>query len=325
MTESSFIEKNESQWQALEEFNRLFAKKGGIRRVRNRLNEGDIQEFARLFRLASHHMAYAKTHYPTGQSVQYLNRIVGVAHNHFYVRERSSLRDIWNYFKITFPQAIRDTWRYWGMATAFFVIGMLFAGFYVAQDPSRIEQIMPGISTETVAAGLFPEESGEFEGIDIDHTFFSAIIMTNNIAVSFNAFAFGLLAGIGTIYIFVYNGLIVGGLFGFLYQGGADMVLAYALILPHGVLELFAIFLCGGCGLMLGKGMLIPGEHSRKHSLILHAKKAAILIPGIVVILVIAGIIEGYFTPLNISSWAKIIFAAFTGAGIIAYVIPFRR
>ena len=316
MNESKFITKNEECWKSLEDFNRLFMQTGGIKH----LDEEDVREFARLFRMASYHMAYAKTHFPSGQALPYLNRLVGVAHNHFYIRERGSFSDIWEYFAVTFPRAVRDTWRYWVTATAFFMLAMIFAGFYVAAEPSRLGDIMPGMAMEGFTEGIFPEETGEFEGLNIDHALFSAVIMTNNIAVSFNAFVFGLLGGVGTIYILVYNGLIVGGLFGFLHQGGADMVLAYSLILPHGIIELFAIFLCGGCGLMLGKGMLIPGEHSRRHSLILHAKKAVTLIPGIVLLLVAAGLIEGFLTPLAISPWLKIAFAAFTGVGLIGYI-----
>jgi len=320
MQESRFIEKNEDSWKALEKFNRRFVKSGGI----NNVNEQDVREFARLFRLASYHMAYAKTHFPGGLALPYLNRVVGVAHNYFYVRERGSLSDIKTYFTHTFPQAVRNTWRYWGMAMAFFVFGMFFAGFYVAGDTSRLQDIMPGMSAENFADGLLVDYSDEFDGLHWDEAFMTAFFMTNNTAVAFNAFVFGLTAGLGTIFILVYNGLIVGALYGFLHQGGADLLLFYSLILPHGVIELAAIFLSGGAGLMLGKGMLVPGKYTRKHSLILHAKKAVVLIPGMAVMMVIAAFIEGFFTPLNISPWLKLAFAALTFVGLVAYINPWK-
>ena len=321
MTESRFIEKNENEWKSLETFNRRFVKSGGIRNVK----QEEVREFARLFRLTSHHLAYAKTHFPTGTALPYLNGLVGVSHNYFYVRESGSLSDIKTYFTITFPAAVRDSWRYWLLATAFFVLGLLFAGFYVADEPERLQEIMPGMSAEGFADGIFPEDNGGYVNIEWDHALMSAIITTNNITVAFNAFVLGVFGGLGTIFILVYNGLIVGGLFGYLRQAGADMLVVYSLILPHGVLELAAIFLCGGCGLMLGKGLLMPGEYSRKHSLIKHGKQAVNLIPGIVVILVVAGIIEGFFTPLPISPWIKIGFAVLTGVGLVAYVNPFKH
>ena len=311
MTEASFVSKNEAHWKALEAYNRRVAK-GGIRR----LAQQDVTEFARLFRLASHHLAYVKTHYPSSHILPYLNRIVGVTHNYFYVRESRALSDVRGYFTRTFPRAVRETWRYWVFATALFVLGIFFAAAYVSHDLNRLHDIMPtGFGhfdvnvTPDLGDGAVPWE----------YSLMAAVITTNNIMVTFNAIVGGLLAGLGTVYILIYNGLIIGGLFGFFHSSGANMVVAYALVLPHGVIELMAIFLSGGCGLMLGKGLLMPGDFTRKQSVIMQAKKVALLIPGIVAMLIVAGIIEGYFTPLPIDPWLKIAFAGLTGVGLIAY------
>ena len=70
---------------------------------------------------------------------------------------------------------------------------------------------------------------------------------------------------------------------------------------------------------MLGRGILLPGEFSRRHSIVYHAKKAAVLMPGIVTMLVIAAVIEGFFTPLAIPAEFKLVFAATTGVAFVAY------
>ena len=310
MTEARFIAKNEQHWKSLDLFNMRLAKIGSVKKLDN----DELRKFAHLFRLASHNLAYAKTHFPTGQSLPFLNRLVGVSHNYFFVRERNTFADIIKYFTTTFPQAVRDTWRYWVVATAIFVVAAIFMGVYVIYEPSNIDWVMPGFSS-VVATDLTDTAYR-----DVDHALMTAFFVTNNTAVAFNAFAWGILAGIGTIFVMAYNGLIIGGLFGFLREGGANMMVAYSLVLPHGVLELFAIFLCGGAGLMLGKGLLLPGEFTRWHSIVFHARKAAILIPGIVVILIIAAIIEGYFTPLDIMAEFKLVFAALTGVLFVAYI-----
>ena len=312
MTETKFITQNEEHWKALESFNRR-VKNGGIRR----LDAADVREFARLFRLASHNLAYAKTHFPTSHVLPYLNNIVGVTHNYFYVRQSKSLRDVGAYFTRTFPSAVRETWRFWVFAMALFVMGMLFAGFYVAHDPTRLHDFMPPGWGDGFVAGETPDFGDG--SVEWEYTLMTAVITTNNIAVSFNAIAGGLLAGLGTVIILVYNGFIVGGLFGFFHQAGTDMVTAYGLVLPHGVIELMAIFLAGGCGLMLARGLLIPGEMTRRQSLIMQAKNAARLLPGIVAMLVVAGIIEGYFTPLGIDPIWKLLFAGATFVGMVAY------
>ncbi|MCL2603972.1 MAG: stage II sporulation protein M [Defluviitaleaceae bacterium] len=300
--EARFISRHEDRWKALEAVNARLLR-GGI----HKLNAAEIRAFAKLFRLASYHMAYAKTHFPQGQALPYLNRLVGVAHNYFYVRESGAWSDIWHYITRGFPKAVRETWRYSGLAAALFFAGLLFAAFYGG--------IWPGMfgNPETLATNLGPPEHW-------DGTFMSAFFVTNNTTVAFNAFVWGIFAGIGTIYVLIYNGIIIGALFGFFHQAGADMVMAYSLVLPHGIAELAAIFLSGGAGLLLAKGMLLPGMLSRKHSLILHAKKAAALIPGIVLLLIAAALIEGFFTPLGgVSPEFKIFFAGLTGVGFIMW------
>ncbi|MCL1843378.1 MAG: stage II sporulation protein M [Defluviitaleaceae bacterium] len=308
MKETAFVAKNQNSWKALETFNH-----SGI----TGLATEDVREFARLFRLASHHLAYAKTHFPHGEVVPYLNRLVGISHNFFYVRDVSSFGEVKNFFAEILPRTVRETYRYHVLAIAFFVFGVFFAAFYVSGDTSRLSEIMPeGMG---FAYGETPDLGDG--GITWDGSLMSAFFITNNTAVAFNTFALGVFGGIGSIIILVYNGLVVGGLFGFFHAENADLLVAYSLILPHGVPELSAIFLAGGGGLMLGKGFLLPGEYSRRHSLVIHAKKAVKLIPAIIIMLAAAAFIEGFFTPLPISPVFKIAFAALIGMGLIAYFL----
>ena len=307
-----FTEKNAFLWRALEGYNVRLAKFGSIKK----LSADEVQELAKLIRLSSYHLAYAKTHFEGDAVVAYLNRLVATSQSYFYARGGTGTQII-KYFTNTFPEAIMQTWRYWGLAFLFFAVGTLFAAFFVAGDLHRLGDVVPAAFAE----GFSPYEVPYFGdgSIDVDYSMFAAIVMTNNIAVAINAFAFGILAGLGTIYIMVLNGMMLGGLFAFFHVVGADMLIVYALVMPHGVLELFAIFICGGCGLMLGKGLLMPGDFSRKHSIVYHAKKAAVLMPGVVVMLVIAGIIEGFFTPLAVPAEFKLVFAATTGVSFVAY------
>jgi len=311
MTEATFIQKNQDSWKALEAINAR-VQKSGVKK----LAQEEIREFARLFRLASHNLAYAKTHFPTSHILSYLNGVVGVTHNHFYVRERRTVSDIRNYFVRTFPRAVRESLCYWALAAAFLMIGVVFAGVYVGGSPERLHDFMPAGWGDGFVAGETPEFGTPWE----DYSLMAASITTNNIAVTFNAIAGGLLAGMGTVLILIYNGLIIGALFGFFYSAGADMVMAYSLVLPHGIIELMAIFLAGGCGLMLAQGILLPKEYTRRQSLVMQAKKVAALLPGIVALLIVAGVIEGYFTPLPIDPLLKLAFAMFTGVGLIAYL-----
>ena len=309
---AAFSEKNSPHWRALDAYNARLAMIGGIRR----LGPDEVREVSKLVRLSSYHLAYARTHFPGSEVEAYLNRLVSSSQSLFHARGGTGT-SVLRYFKKDFPEAVMETWRYWGLALAFFAIGTVFAAVYVSADLHRLADVLPG----NMAAAFSPYEAPDFGdgSVDVDFSWFAATIMTNNIAVAINAFAFGVFAGLGTVYVMVLNGLVLGGLFGYFHTVGADMLIAYALVLPHGVLELFAIFICGGCGLMLGKGLLMPGCFTRKDSFVLHAKRAAVLMPGVIVMLVIAAIIEGFFTPLGIPAEFKLVFAATTGIGFVAY------
>ena len=145
--------------------------------------------------------------------------------------------------------------------------------------------------------------------------------MTNNIRVSIMALAFGITAGIGTAWILFYNGMIVGALAAYVASTGVprNTLIFWSLILPHGVPELAAIFLSGACGLMIGRAMIAPGNYTRKDAVIKSAREAVHLVPGIAVILVIAGLIEGFFTPLGVPPGFKLGFALLTLFGLVLY------
>jgi len=307
MTETQFIAENEVKWKQLEAFNQTLQRKG----IRS-LSQIEIRAFAEVFRVAGYHLAYAKTHFPSGNSLPYLTHIVGVAHNYYYVRERGSLLAVKNYFLHRFPSASRQAWWYVVLATTIFMAGTLFAYVYVATDISRFNQIFPW---EFVGGDM-----GDGEVV-WDYPLMSAVIMTNNIRVAIMAFAFGITAGIFTVWILFYNGMILGALAAFIAMTGSpqDVLIFWSLILPHGVPELAAIFISGACGLMIGRAMLIPGQYTRRDAVIKSARQAVELVPGIVFMLIIAGLIEGFFTPMGVPPYFKLGFSFLVFVGLSLY------
>jgi len=280
MTEIQFITQNEPRWKQLEAFNQTLQRKG-IRA----LSRIEIRDFADVFRAVGYHLAYARTHFPDGPSLPYLTHIVGVAHNFYYVREKSGLATAKEYFLRGFPAAVRQTWQYSTLSAIIFLLGTLFAYAYVAINPQNFDVIFP-----------FELQGGlniDYSEVVWDYSLMSAYIMTNNIRVSIMAFAFGITAGIGTVWILFYNGLIIGALASYVDLMGNPQhtLIFWSLILPHGVPELAAIFLSGGCGLMIGRAMLMPGSFTRRDAVIKSARKAVGLMPGIVVLLILAGLI----------------------------------
>ena len=307
MTETQFIAENEVRWKQLEAFNQTLQRKGT-----RALSRIEVRAFADTFQAVGYHLAYAKTHFPKGSSLPYLTHIVGVAHNYYYVREKGSFFAVKEYFLHRFPVASRQAWQYVLLATIIFMAGALFAYIYVSADIGRVNQISPW----EFAGGDLGDGQVEW-----DYPLMSAVIMTNNIRVSILVFALGVTAGIGTGIVLFYNGMIVGALAAVVAVTGSprDMLVFWSLILPHGIPELAAIFISGACGLLIGRALLVPGNYTRRDAVVRSTRQAVELVPGIVVMLILAGLIEGFFTPMGISPYFKLSFAFLTFVGLGLY------
>ena len=146
----------------------------------------------------------------------------------------------------------------------------------------------------------------------------------NNIRVSFLAFTAGLLLGLGTVAILFYNGLLLGSLTAMFLNWKLSLSF-WALILPHGVIELPCIFIAGGAGLLLGGALLVHRSRSRKEALQERGLVAVRLALGIVPLLAIAAAIEGFITPLTIiGPYAKLGFALLAAAALGVYLLRGR-
>lgn len=307
LKEEQFIKSKSATWKTLECLSAHIDKKGITS-----LNSKEIKEFLHTYKLTSHHLAYARTHYPNSNTVTYLNSLIGKCHNHVYLVRKSSFKESFHSFFYDFPNALKELKAYVLISFGIFFFGFLLSLIMVFYDDSLARFFLNETMIEAISDGQ-RLGSGQW-----DYPLISSKIMTNNISVAFKAFAYGISFGIGTIYILFTNGALLGALTGLVYLYN-DPVRFWSLILPHGVIELTAIFISGAAGIMIGKSLLIPGEYSRKHALIAQAKRSVSLLIGVVVLLVIAAIIEGFFTPLEIGEDIKLIFAAFAGILLILY------
>src|SRR5262249_18332019 len=132
----------------------------------------------------------------------------------------------------------------------------------------------------------------------------SSAIMTNNISVGFVSFAFGITAGLGTIYMMVFNGLMMGVVGMACHLSGMSLKL-WGFVASHGVLELPSIFIAGGAGFRIAAGLLFPGYLPRKESLVRAGNEAVQLLLGTIPMLVIAGILEAFVSPTGLAAGLK--------------------
>jgi uncharacterized membrane protein SpoIIM required for sporulation len=311
LKEEHFIKTNSGIWRELEEFSVKINKKGV-----KALHSAEVKRFLHIFRLCSHHLAYARTHYPQSNMVTYLNSLVGKCHSHVYAVKKPSPDEILRYIGYEFPKLLKEHSWFVLASFAVFTFGLVLSMLLVFNNVNNAAMFLPPHLIEGV-------KSGTTGGGQWNYPLMSSYIMFNNITVSLRAFVFGITLGLGTIYVLFVNGALLGALTALIYMYG-NPVNFWSLILPHGVIELTAIFISGAAGLMIARSMLLPGEYSRRHALVHGAKKAVPLIVGVVFLLVIAGIIEGFFTPLPISEGAKLLFAGITAVILIVYFsIPY--
>ena len=124
----------------------------------------------------------------------------------------------------------------------------------------------------------------------------SSQIMTNNILVSLAACATGMFFGLGPLYMMLFNGLLIGVVGPACERAGMSLQL-WSFVAPHGALELPAIFIAGGAGFVLAHGILFPGTLPRRDSVALAGRTAIRLLLGVIPMLVVAGVIEGFVSP----------------------------
>jgi uncharacterized membrane protein SpoIIM required for sporulation len=290
-----WIEKRKPHWTRLEE---LVAACG--RRSIATLAHEEVRELALLYRQTAADLSTAREDPRSAPLARYLNDLLGRSHNLVYAgAARSRPAGFFRFFTHGFPQTFRRTAFYTATAFALFCAGALAGLVLSAADPGFERFLLSGQMMDTI-------ERREMwtHGIVAIKPYASSQIMTNNIMVSLTACATGMFAGIGPAYMMLFNGLLIGVIGGACARVGMSADL-WSFVAPHGALELPAIFIAGGAGLLLAKGILFPGTLPRREAIAEAGGDAVRLMLGVVPILVIAGIIEGFISPTSTAVTAK--------------------
>lgn len=303
-----FIKKHRDEWKQLEQSLQEVSKK------RRKLTSREMEQFLSSYQKVSHHLAYSQTYYPAEEITEYLNLLVGKAHNILYRDQVTSFYQIKRFFGETFIRLLIEQWRFVLLSFGLFLIGAIGGFLSVMDNPLNLYTILPA----EMANSIDPNELGK-NLKSIDSPLVSTQIMTNNIQVALLAFAGGITLGIGTGYLLIYNGLLIGALAAVFWQHDKFYDF-WAFIVPHGIIELTAIFIAGGSGLLMGYKVLVPGIYSRFMQLKRQALRSVQLLLGTLPLFVIAGIIEGYITPAPISLEEKYGVAAVTLLALIHYI-----
>ena len=197
----------------------------------------EIDRLTLLYKKASAHLAYIRTYHPNDEVTRYLNQLVARAHNIAYQQQSSSLGQLSRFFWVHLFSLVHKRIWFIGLAGLLFAIGGISGFAAVMVDPLNLYYVLP----EGMAAQIDPSRLGE--GHDaINSPLMSTAIMLNNIKVAFLAFISGITLGVFPVYLLLFNGLLVGALASVYSQADSSYAF-WAYILPHGVIELTAIFI----------------------------------------------------------------------------------
>ena len=283
-----WIARREPNWQRLDALLRQVEKKG-----LKSLKAAEIRELASLYRSVSADLARARTNQVGTILVQDLQQLTSRSYSQIYQgSRRQEWQAVMEFSRWGFPAIVQETFGYTAVATAIFLLGALIAWWFSWQDPMFMSMVVP----EELIVKVRDRHELWMGSILGREPVESSNIMINNISVSFKAVAGGITAGAFTVFLLALNGVLIGAVATLVGQN--NLVYPFwAFVFPHGSLELPAIFLAGGAGLLIARGMLFPGEYTRVEALKFYGYKAAQLVFGIVPMLIIAGTIEGFYSP----------------------------
>jgi uncharacterized membrane protein SpoIIM required for sporulation len=309
MQVDKFYQSRQADWQAL---SKLLDRS---QRDIHRLSPEDINILGRLYRAATSDLALAQRDFPEHRVTAYLNQLVARAHAVVYRSEPLALNRFLHFATKGFPRVYRETFRFTLVAALLFIIPALVVGLGTAWQPGAAQWMLPA-----EVQHLIPDIERQELWTDIPieaRPYASSFIMRHNIQIAFLAFGSGALAGVFTVWIMIYNGLILGGITGLTTHHNVGFEL-WTFVIGHGVIELSVIFTAGGSGLMLGWAVIHPGLLRRRDALTIAARKAVRLVIGCVPLLVLAGLIEGFISPAEHIPW-PIKWGIGLGSGLLLY------
>ena len=280
----------------------------------------EIAELGTIYRWITSDLAFARGRGYDQTLQAYLNRLTARAHAVVYGGSpKGALRRIADFYTQTFPAEVRASHRPILACAGLFVVVAAVAYYLIHQDPLNAWVLLPESMVQPIHESL---HKANFEPSvrELGSPTMSALIMWNNIRLAFFAFGGGLTLGVLTIYLLVFNALMLGGM-GALYQTAGFGLDFWATVAPHGIIELSAVQIAAGAGLLLAAGVLAPGHLKRADALRRNARRAGVLILGVASMLVVAASIEGGFSPQNFSPQSRIAFGAATAVAMLLYFV----
>jgi len=278
------------------------------------LTASELRELGLLYRQAAADLSTVRSDRTSRTLEQYLNRLVGRAHNLVYSGKRISAMSLWNFLAHGYPRLLRRLSAYVYLATGVTILSAILGVLITLVRPDFGALFMgPAMMDSVNQHKMWTEQ------ILVAKAPFSSLIMTNNIGVCFVTFAGGITAGLWTLYALFQNGLMLGVIAVVCAQHGLSLSL-WSFIAAHGALELPSIMLAGAAGLRLAAGILFPGLLRRREAIAVAGAEAVQLVAGTIPLLIIAGTLEAFLSPTHAPVALKFSVGAFLFVALIFWL-----
>lgn len=315
MTPVQFENLYRADWEQLENLLTKAKKAGKARKT------AEGERIAALYRRTCEHLALSRARAYPAYLVDRLEHLTSEAHQAIYQQRDFGLRKLRALVAVDFPNAVRRHAAYIWVATAVFVLPTLVVGLLVYLRPELILSVVDAQSAaefERMYSGT-EEAIGRRRDADTDWAMFGYYIR-HNIGISFQCFASGLLAGLGSLFYLAFNGVFFGALAGYLTERGLGETF-YSFVVTHAAFELTAIMLSGAAGLRIGHSLLAPGRLTRRQALVAAARESVVIIYGVAALLLIAAAVEAFWSSATwIPPVMKYSVAAVCWIAVIAYL-----
>lgn len=305
---------------------RLEALLDDAERSGGRLSFEDLRELAHLYRLSSAQLAVLRSRGSDPEALRYLNALCVRAYTHLQVAPPRREAQVGQFYFARFPATLAATAWLQSLVAIVLLAGALTGATIVAQNPANLYAAIPSamypaddlerlVSSAADRAKFLARTPVAF-GIK---SVFSASLFVHNTEIGFLSFATGILAGVPTIILVLYNGITLGA-FAWIFSRDAAWPIFWAWLLPHAIPELLAITLCSTAGLLIAKAVLAPGRRGTAVALREAATPALELVAASVPLFVVAAAIESFLRQSSLSTTARFAVAAIAVASIITYI-----
>ncbi|WP_299226175.1 stage II sporulation protein M [uncultured Psychroserpens sp.] len=311
MREAAFVKQNKDKWLRFES-------------VLSNNNSIDPDELSDLYIEITDHLSYAKTFYQNSNTERYLNQIASQAHQKIYKTKKVPKNRLISFFKTEFPLMFYQHQRELLVSFIVFVLFSIVGAYSAATDGDFVRSILGDSYVNMTLKNI---ENNDPMGVYKKMGEFNMTlgITINNIKVALMAFGYGIMAGIGTLYIMMSNGIMLGSFQYFFYEKGL-LWESVRTIWIHGTFEISVIIIAGCSGLVLGNGMLFTGTYTRVEAFTRGVVNGLKILISTIPFFIVAGFLEGYVTRhTEMPDWLAILIIGGSLSIIIFYYVIYPR